>query len=95
MKPEKKVRKKREPVAVNESTRRKSRYRNNKQVMSRRLNGLAPEYSLDEAMETADRAEYPDETAKVKIVREFKDAYKNLDLSGIEIPIRVDGTFHG
>lgn len=35
------------------------------------------------------------DTVNVKTIREFKENYDKTDLSGINIPIHVDGTYHG
>ena len=61
----------------------------------RRLNGQAPEISLDDSNHIVGRATIPDELPEVKIVRIFKEDYDKADLSGIDLPIHVDGTFHG
>ncbi|KAK8795260.1 hypothetical protein WA588_004108, partial [Blastocystis sp. NMH] len=83
--PEKKKRKRRAPIVVDESQRRKSR----------RLHGLQPEIvdteTIGENPLTATELEEP----KVRVVREFKESYDTADLTGITFPIHVDGTYHG
>ncbi|KAM7455866.1 hypothetical protein BLSTO_03377 [Blastocystis sp. subtype 1] len=85
LKPTKKPRKKRAPVVVDESQRRKSR----------RILGLQPELTtpFDEMPQEA--SEPREETVKTVIHKDFADAYKNTDFSGISIPIHVDGSFRG
>lgn len=61
-------------------------------MVNRRLHGLKPEFELEEAQ---DRIQLENEPEKVKIIREFKETYDATDLSGIDLPIHVDGTYHG
>lgn len=63
--------------------------------MRRRILGLQPELTtpFDEMPQEA--SEPREETVKTVIHKDFSDAYKNTDFSGISIPIHVDGSFHG
>ncbi|KNB46762.1 hypothetical protein JH06_1410 [Blastocystis sp. subtype 4] len=42
-----------------------------------------------------EKMELETETVNVKTIREYKESYDETDLSGINIPIHVDGTYHG
>ena len=64
-------------------------------MMHRRILGLQPELAsaFDEMPQEASEPRV--ETVKTVIHKDFSDAYKNTDFSGITLPIRVDGSFHG
>ena len=42
-----------------------------------------------------EKMELETETVNVKTIREYKESYDETDLSGINIPIHVDVTYHG
>ena len=50
---------------------------------------------MDDSNHIIGRAPVPDDLPAVKVVRIFKEDYDKADLSGIDLPIHVDGTFHG
>lgn len=61
-------------------------------LICRRLHGLKPEFDPNMLTE---KMELETETVNVKTIREYKESYDETDLSGINIPIHVDGTYHG
>lgn len=93
IKPVKKERKKRQPVVVDEKNRRKSRLTFTYILIIRRIQGLTPEISIEEAMiETVTQDQEP---SIVTLPRPVKSVYVDFDLTGMEEPIHVDGSYHG
>lgn len=94
IKPAKKERKKRQPVVVDEKNRRKSRLSISCLLIFRRIQGLTPEISIEEAMMEADTQDQ-EPSAVVTLPKPIKSVYVDFDLTGMEEPIHVDGSYHG
>lgn len=64
-------------------------------MIYRRILGLKPELSasIDELPREVFLPQ--EEGVKTVIHKDFSDAYKNTDFSGINLPIYVDGSYHG
>lgn len=64
-------------------------------MIHRRILGLKPELTTPFDEMPQEVSEPREETVKTVIHKDFADAYKNTDFSGISIPIHVDGSFRG
>ena len=60
----------------------------------RRILGLNPEISIEDAMHSLNPEE-PESNEKIILPKSSKSLYLHFDITGMEEPIHVDGSFHG
>ena len=64
-------------------------------IINRRIQGLRPEIVLSDEPIEKEPASQDQETKPIRMINRDSELFKKEIFDGIELPIHVDGTYHG
>lgn len=64
-------------------------------IINRRIQGLKPEIVLSDETPEKEPASQEPETKPIRMINRDSELFKKEIFDGIELPIHVDGTYHG
>lgn len=64
-------------------------------IINRRIQGLKPEIVLSDETSEKEPASQEPETKPIRMINRDSELFKKEIFDGIELPIHVDGTYHG